>query len=70
MDYGGLKTAGLDWRIRLVPKSSGGPGRRNGLYDASRKTLKLAVFCSRKALELKLTGLDWRKGHVLGLSEC
>ena len=68
--YGGVKTAALDSGIRLVPGLSGGAGRRTGLYDASWKTLKLAEFCSRKALLLKLTGLDWRNGHVLGLSEC
>ena len=31
VDYGGLKTAGLDWRIRLVLNASGHSGRETGI---------------------------------------
>ncbi len=31
VNYGGVKTAGLDWRIRLVLNVSGGSGRETGV---------------------------------------
>ncbi len=48
MDYGGVKTAGLDWRIRLVLNVSGGSVRETGVsvaffFPCSRLNCKLGI---------------------------
>ncbi len=48
MDYGGLKTAGLDSGIRLVLKVSSGSGRETGVsvaffFPCSRLNCKLGI---------------------------
>ena len=48
VNYGGLKTAGLDWRIRLVPNVSSGSGGETGVsvsffFSCSRLNCKLGI---------------------------
>ena len=48
VDYGGVKIAGLDWRIRLVPNMSSGSGRETGVsaqlfFPCRRLNCKLGI---------------------------
>ena len=57
MNYGGLKTAGLDWRIKLVPNVSSGLGRENGVSGR--------VFFPSRRLDCRLEIVkEAETGHV------